>query len=738
MFIIYFFLIVGGISALVIRIMINAYYKSENFLIIKNAMIKLTNECNKLNEHIESLRDVEDNFKKNNYGNVKIVDTSRYNYKRRELRKFSNSSHVYNCSLSVCRSAREKPFDYICKYFNIPKNEESLEYFEELLNNFSAVEEGRKYLLQKKAKILATIKNKIPWYIDKFSSKRLEKELGFAEIDLSNLHIPKYIMQYISPAGNSSMETTVDMNASNLDEFISYLDAHIKYRNSIKGQRALMTSKLRQEIKKRDNYTCCNCGNNVYDEPNLLLEIDHIIPLSKGGVTHPDNLQTLCWKCNRTKGAKVESDKNLINNISDVGKCEILNASITPHLKESENIKNIANDKDSYLYSEDKMIHNNFLKDDEVTLMEFENSNISNNSLFKKIVGFLLAVGVLVILIFYSKEKYNLNNNIPNEPVGISEEQQSKKDEVSLRAIPQNLLDEVSKSYLNANVRYDFINKKVYISLTDENLINAILFKVNGGVLDLPKIDSTNEEILSLFGFNTIYKGTDGYVKAKSLAEHGFTDTMSSFVFSKVAPIYLGGLDSNDALYAYGKLFGLNLDNSKVLGNYLKTGKYPYTDDLKNFISKVEKTSKELSVISDSVINVTLLYPNSENTPMIEAVNGVIKYSILEELNFDFEPYVHNSESLNINNYSDDSEELYDENFLFGEEGADIGDILTITSDKANLRKEPSINAEIVGYWVKGDKVTVYEVAEGDGRTWYKTDPNKDWWISENTVNGSI
>ena len=57
-------------------------------------------------------------------------------------------------------------------------------------------------------------------------------------------------------------------------------------------------------IKNRDNFTCCSCGNSIYDEPNLLLEIDHIIPVSKGGYTTEENLQTLCWKCNRSKGNK--------------------------------------------------------------------------------------------------------------------------------------------------------------------------------------------------------------------------------------------------------------------------------------------------------------------------------------------------------------------------------------------------------------------------------------------------
>ena len=71
-----------------------------------------------------------------------------------------------------------------------------------------------------------------------------------------------------------------------------------------------MTNKLREFIKERDNFTCCNCGNSIHIEPNLLLEIDHIIPVSKGGYTVEENLQTLCWKCNRSKSNKIADSKD--------------------------------------------------------------------------------------------------------------------------------------------------------------------------------------------------------------------------------------------------------------------------------------------------------------------------------------------------------------------------------------------------------------------------------------------
>lgn len=298
-------LIIIGILFLIYKVYESIYFRGEKFIRIKEEIENYTNECNDLNRHIEDLKQSDSVFEKKDYGVANIQDTSKHNYKRKELDKFSNSKHVYNCSLSVCRNAQKQPFNYICKYFNIDKNEESLEHFEELLNNFSAVEEGKEYLVEKKQKIIKSIENRIPSLIKRFSKKKLEEKLGFEQIDFSDLYFPKYTMQYISAGGNSSMKTEVIFNLDSLERFINYLAEHIKWRKSVEGQRALMTPKLRNFIKERDGYTCIICQNTTEKEPNLLLEIDHIIPLSKGGMTKEDNLQTLCWKCNRSKGAKV-------------------------------------------------------------------------------------------------------------------------------------------------------------------------------------------------------------------------------------------------------------------------------------------------------------------------------------------------------------------------------------------------------------------------------------------------
>ena len=59
--------------------------------------------------------------------------------------------------------------------------------------------------------------------------------------------------------------------------------------------------RLRFKVMQRDNFTCVKCGASPAKDQNVVLQVDHIIPWSKGGETEIDNLQTLCEKCNLGK-----------------------------------------------------------------------------------------------------------------------------------------------------------------------------------------------------------------------------------------------------------------------------------------------------------------------------------------------------------------------------------------------------------------------------------------------------
>jgi hypothetical protein len=59
-----------------------------------------------------------------------------------------------------------------------------------------------------------------------------------------------------------------------------------------------ISKKLRFEILTRDGYACVYCGR---DRSEVKLEVDHVIPKSKGGSNDPVNLVSACFDCNRSK-----------------------------------------------------------------------------------------------------------------------------------------------------------------------------------------------------------------------------------------------------------------------------------------------------------------------------------------------------------------------------------------------------------------------------------------------------
>lgn len=51
-------------------------------------------------------------------------------------------------------------------------------------------------------------------------------------------------------------------------------------------------------ILERFNYICPSCGD---PEPDIMLTLDHVVPLSRGGQHVPENVQPLCRHCNAVK-----------------------------------------------------------------------------------------------------------------------------------------------------------------------------------------------------------------------------------------------------------------------------------------------------------------------------------------------------------------------------------------------------------------------------------------------------
>ena len=60
---------------------------------------------------------------------------------------------------------------------------------------------------------------------------------------------------------------------------------------------------VRHRILKRDHFKCQNCGAKEN------LQIDHILPLCRGGRHNEDNMQVLCRTCNCKKGRSIDFQK---------------------------------------------------------------------------------------------------------------------------------------------------------------------------------------------------------------------------------------------------------------------------------------------------------------------------------------------------------------------------------------------------------------------------------------------
>ena len=112
---------------------------------------------------------------------------------------------------------------------------------------------------------------------------------------------------YISPQGRNRYFDHELYSYRDMLECKEMADNQIRakseYSSHVQAERSKMTDSLRYDVLRRDGYRCRICGASSSDGAKL--EVDHIIPVSKGGKTEMSNLQTLCMRCNRGKRDKL-------------------------------------------------------------------------------------------------------------------------------------------------------------------------------------------------------------------------------------------------------------------------------------------------------------------------------------------------------------------------------------------------------------------------------------------------
>lgn len=212
--------------------------------------------------------------------------------------------------IEKCKTKRE--YDSLIMDDYLQKNIESDKaYFDNLvLQNEFAYHNYRSYV-----KEYTPLLPESPRYEGRFKIKDIRKwvfffyeKLIYSLYKLKPFRYTKVYMyfSYTSPQGKKAYSKHHIYSYAAVKKHYNYVEKMIEQKttrqNLIRIERAKVTASLRDSVFKRDNYTCQKCGARRSD--GVMLVVDHIVPLSKGGKTELGNLQTLCDRCNLGKGDK--------------------------------------------------------------------------------------------------------------------------------------------------------------------------------------------------------------------------------------------------------------------------------------------------------------------------------------------------------------------------------------------------------------------------------------------------
>lgn len=70
-----------------------------------------------------------------------------------------------------------------------------------------------------------------------------------------------------------------------------------------KTPRIAIPAAVRNYVFQRDGHGCQSCGKTG---KKAKLQVDHIVPLAKGGSNDLSNLQALCARCNQRKCDRID------------------------------------------------------------------------------------------------------------------------------------------------------------------------------------------------------------------------------------------------------------------------------------------------------------------------------------------------------------------------------------------------------------------------------------------------
>lgn len=126
------------------------------------------------------------------------------------------------------------------------------------------------------------------------STTELDAMIAWLEARIQGLPPPK-----IQQPTDELVETDEQVDTQNSRQPVSELNRDSRADRQ-KLKRRTISQSVRWEVWRRDQGECVRCGSRER------LEYDHIIPVSKGGGNSARNIELLCERCNRSKGALIQ------------------------------------------------------------------------------------------------------------------------------------------------------------------------------------------------------------------------------------------------------------------------------------------------------------------------------------------------------------------------------------------------------------------------------------------------
>jgi len=147
--------------------------------------------------------------------------------------------------------------------------------------------------------------------------RTIDKKVKYKGYKHIQSFVPDDILELVEPQANA---IKVNVDGMNYKARVSSLRLQC-----FKRSRRCVNCGLEGTIMSLDSFTTKSDRGgfhfNLYakfEGKTRLMTKDHIVPKSKGGADHLDNLQTMCDECNRKKGSKIP-EEYITENVAPFG-----------------------------------------------------------------------------------------------------------------------------------------------------------------------------------------------------------------------------------------------------------------------------------------------------------------------------------------------------------------------------------------------------------------------------------